>query len=78
MFTPVVISSHLDDLEEVVNVKDCGMAEILSAGSKPPPKVLHSSMGIGIDPKIQPPDFWGGIMVTYKFKDCEAEIYQII
>ena len=77
------IDGHIDEetnvnVEEVVKVKDTGRAEILPAGSEPPPKVLHPSMGLGIDPKIQPPDPWGGIMVDYKFKDCVAEIYQII
>ena len=66
------------DSRDVVKVKDTGMAEILPVGSEPPPKVMHSSMGLGIDPKIQPPDPWGGIMVQYKFKDCVGEIYQII
>ena len=71
-------STDLDDFEEVVKVKNSSMAEILPAGSEPPPKILHASMGLGIDPKIQSPDYWGGIMFTYKFKDCVAEVYQII
>ena len=71
-------STHLDDFEEVVEVKISSMAEILPAGSEPPPKNLHASMGREIDHKIQPPDYWGGIMVTYKFKEYEAEVYQII
>ena len=54
--SPLANSSHLDYSEEVVNVKDCRMAEILNAGSEPPPKVLHSSIGLDNDPKIKPPD----------------------
>ena len=62
-------STHLDDSEEVVKVKNSGMDEILSVGAEPPKKAMHFSMGLRINPKIQPPDHWSLIIDNGDIQD---------